>query len=87
MMEAADQGYLHDRPPIWTLHESGLWRVLLQREVGSGVVVVEEVLLKHATQMMLVQDDEVIEALPAQGADETLHAGIRIGRRLQPKQT
>jgi hypothetical protein len=69
------------------LHRSGLRGVLVEGEVCSGVVVIEEVVTEQATQMILVQDDDVIEAVAAQGPDEAFHVRIRLGYRLQPNTT
>ena len=76
MMEAADHGRLDDPALIGTLHRSGLRGVLVEGEVCSGAVVVDEVVAQQATQVGLVQDDDVIEALAAQGADEAFDIGI-----------
>jgi hypothetical protein len=76
MMEAADHGRLDDPALIAALHESGLRGVLVEGEVCSGVVVIEEVVTEQATQMILVQDDDVVEALAAQGPDEAFDVGI-----------
>jgi hypothetical protein len=76
MMETADQGRLDDPALIDALHCSGLRCVLLQREVGPVTVVVGEVVSQQATQVGLVQHDHMIEALAAQGPDETFHVRI-----------
>ena len=76
MMKAADQGRLDDPALIAALHRSGLRGVLVEGKVCSGTVVVDEVVAQQATQMGLVEDDDVIEALAAQGADEAFDIGI-----------
>ena len=76
MMEAADHGRLDDPALVEALHRSGLRGVLLQGEVGSGTVVVDEVVAQQATQVGLVQHHDVVEALAAQGADEAFHVRI-----------
>jgi hypothetical protein len=76
MMKAADQGRLDDPALIAALHESGLRGVLVEGKVGSGTVVVDEVVAQQATQVGRVEDDDVIEALPAQGADEAFDMGF-----------
>jgi hypothetical protein len=63
-------------PSFKTLHPSWLRRVLPQGEVGAGPVVVDAVGAQQATQMGLVQHDDVVEALAAQGPDEALHVRI-----------
>jgi hypothetical protein len=75
MMEAADERRLDDATPVGTLYRSGLRGVLRQREVGPGTVVVEEVVTEQATQVGVVQHHRVVEALAAQGPDETFDIG------------
>src|SRR5207245_2771129 len=43
-------------------------------------VVVSHVLGEYAQQLPRVEDDQVVEALSAQGADPTLSDGVRLGR-------
>ena len=75
MMEAADHRCLDDPAFVMALHRSWLRGVLVEGEVRSGPVVVDEVLAQQATQMGLVQHHDVVETLAAEGADR---------RRLQP---
>jgi len=86
-MQASDHGDLDDSALVGVLHRSGLRGVLLQREVRSATVVVGEVVSQQATQVRVVPQHDVVEALAAEGADETLHGRIRIGYRLQPNTT
>jgi hypothetical protein len=81
MMEAADHGRLDDATPVGMLHRSWLRGVLVEGEVCSGVVVIEEVATEQATQMILIQDDDGIEAVAAQGPDEAFGAGGVRSRR------
>jgi hypothetical protein len=76
MMEPADHGCLDDPALVEVLHESRLRGVLVEGEVGAGLVVVDEVLAQQATQVGLVQHDHMVEALAAQGPDEALDIGI-----------
>ena len=76
MMEAADHGRLDDPALIEALHRSGLRGVLVQGEVCSGAVVVDEVVAQQATQVGRVEHHHVVEALAAQGADEAFDIGI-----------
>ena len=76
VMEPADQGCLDDPALIEALHRSGLWGVLVQGEVCSGAVVVDEVVAQQATQVGRVEHDQMIKALAAQGADEAFNIGI-----------
>ena len=49
MMEPADHGRLDDPALLEAFDPSGLRRVLVQREVCSGAVIVDEVLAQQAT--------------------------------------
>jgi len=52
-------------------------RLQCQRAVRPLPVVVRRELGRHAAQARLVEDDHVVEALPAEGADESLGDGVR----------
>jgi hypothetical protein len=61
MMEAADHGRLDDPALVEALHQSRLWRILLQGEVGPDTVVVGKVVAQQATQVGLVEHHDVVE--------------------------
>jgi len=52
--------------------------------VGSGVVVVREVASQDVTQVALAQDEDMVETLAPDRADEPLREGVLPGCRLQP---
>ena len=79
MMQASDHGYLDDAALVGVLHRSGLRCVLVQGEVCSGTVVVEEIVAQQATQVGVVQHHDVVETLTAEGADETFRVRILPG--------
>src|SRR5262245_55506481 len=81
MMEPADHGCLDDPALVEVLHESPLRGVLVEGEVRSGTVVVDEVVAQQATEMGVIQHHHVVEALAAKGADETFEPR-RVSRRL-----
>jgi hypothetical protein len=56
-------------------------RVFLEGEMGSRPVIVGDVSSKHATQMPLAQNDDVIQTLAAQGSDQSLRERILPGAR------
>jgi hypothetical protein len=80
MMEPADNGRLDDPALVEVLHESRLRSVLVEGEVRSGTVVVDEVVAQQATQMGFVQHHRVVEALAAESADETFDVRILLRR-------
>ena len=61
---------LDDPALLEALGQSGLRRVLIQREVCSGAVIVDEVLAQQAPEMGFVQHHEMVEALAAERADD-----------------
>src|SRR4029453_3675382 len=75
MMQASDHGYLDDAALVGMLHESRLRGVLVEGEVRSGPVVVDEVVAQPATQMVFLKHHHVVEALAAQGPDEAFDIG------------
>ena len=60
-------------PPVW------LRCVLVQGEVCSGTVVVEDLVAQQATQVGVVQHHDVVETLTAEGADQTFRVRILPG--------
>ena len=80
VMQAAEVRDLHDGAAGRRLHSPWDWRILVQREVPSPLVIVGEVLLEVAAQRALVPPDEVVEALTPQGADHTFHERVLPGR-------
>jgi hypothetical protein len=59
---------------------SGLGTVVVERLVGTHGIVVGDVGAQKPGEMSLVQDEEMVEALAADGADHSLHEGILPGR-------
>ena len=57
-------------------------RVLLKGEMGSRPMIIGDVSSKHATQMCLAQNDDVIQTFAAQRSDQSLRVRIlpRTGR-------
>jgi hypothetical protein len=64
-----------DRPR----RSDGVWSGGLQpeRSVGPIAVVVAEELGQHGAQVPLAEHDEVVETLPAEGADDALRDRVR----------
>jgi len=60
------------------------WRgcVVLKGEMGSRPMIIGDVSSKHATQMCLAQNDDVIQTFAAQRSDQSLRVRIlpRTGR-------
>jgi len=79
VVEPDDLRELHDLADSRRLDGRGLRRVLAEAEVGSGPVIVGEVLGDDAEEVPGVQDQEVIETLPPHGADQALDVRILPG--------
>ena len=76
MMEATDFADWYDRPELWPLDRPPVRSILVEGEVGSGAVVVHEVASEDATQVALAQDEDVVETLAPDRADEAFGEGI-----------
>ena len=83
MMEPADVRHLGQVAAIGGVDLTRLWAVHLQRSMGSPGMVVAEVVREDPPEMTLVDHDDVIKALAADGPDEPLYEGIlpRASRR------
>ena len=80
MVQAADLPDFDDFPLIDSLNGTFQRCVLVQRKVSTGLVVVFHVLSKNPPDVALAQYDQVIEALSADTADNSLGIGILPGR-------
>jgi hypothetical protein len=75
MMQATDFGDLHDLAQRRRLDGPPLWCILLEREVSSGAVVVPEVACQDAPQVLFVQDDNMVQPLAPNRANEPFREG------------
>ena len=76
MMQPADGGQGHDASRLNGRHGARLRRILHEREVRARAVVVVDVGAKEASQMSLVEHDDVVETLAAYRADQAFHVWI-----------
>jgi hypothetical protein len=53
---------------------------VFQRPVGAVSVIIFHILPKHPFKLPVVEDDHMVQALPSQRADQTLHVRILPGR-------
>jgi hypothetical protein len=63
MVQAADFGKLHDLACCGEFDRPDIWSVLVEREMGAGPMVVDEIAGQDPAEMSLVQDEDVIQAL------------------------
>ena len=58
------------------LYEPRLRAILAEREMCAAAVVIVKVRRQHRAQVTLIEDDEVIEAFPADRADDAFDIGV-----------
>jgi hypothetical protein len=85
MMQATDFGKRHDPAHLRPFDGPDVWRILVERQMRASPMVVREVARQDATQVAFAQDEDVIQALAPDRADEPLHEGVlpRAGGRGQ----
>jgi len=85
MMEATDFANRHDRARLRPFNGPYVWRVLVKREMGSGAVIVGKVRGQNATQVRLAQNEDMVQTLAPDRADQPLRERIlprTLGRAL-----
>ena len=83
-MQAADFWSHDDRAHLGPLDGSHVGRVLLEREMSSRAVIVDEVAGQDAAQVPLAEHKDMVQTLTANRADEPLREGVlprAVGRR------
>ena len=75
MMEATDLWERDDLAGLGWVYRAAVWTILVEREVGSRRVVVLKVRRQHASQVALIEDDDVIETLAADRANDAFTPG------------
>ncbi len=76
MMQAADFWSHDDRAHLGPLDGSHVGRVLLEREMSSRAVIVDEVAGQDAAQVPLAEHKDMVQTLTAHRADEPLREGV-----------
>ena len=79
-MESADLGQRNDAALLGSLNGARHGRILLEGEVGARPVVVAEVAAQTTSKVRLVQDDDVVEKIAADGSNYSLGEGVLPGR-------
>jgi hypothetical protein len=79
MMKSAKDRPLDDLPE--PLDRPTTRRIFIQRQMSSELVVIAGIGHKNPAQMALAEDDDVIEALPADRADQPLACPFCQGER------
>ena len=76
VMQAADFGNLHDLPRRGELERPEVGCVLVEREVGTRLMVVDEVAGQDAVEVSLAEHEHVIQTLAPYRSDHALGEGI-----------
>ena len=66
--------------PAADLNRTREWRILVQRQVSSRVVVIASVRFQNLTQMCLAQDNDVVHTVTPDRSDQPFDKGILPGR-------
>jgi hypothetical protein len=69
-------------PKGWRLNIAWPWSIVGERLVGTRGVVVGNVGAEEPAQMGVLENDDLIPALAADGADHPFHEGVLPGRAL-----
>lgn len=80
MVQAADHWPGNDGTALGRVNFSRYGRVVVERLMRAGRVVVSEVFCEDALEMCLVQHDDVVEAFSPNRADQPFDVGILPGR-------
>ena len=75
MVQAADFWKGDYLTAIRPLYGTGFGTIHVQRPVRPEGMIIGEVLLKKPLQMLLVEHNNVVKALPADAPDQPLHIG------------
>ena len=76
MMETSDLWERDDLAGLGWVYRAALRTILVEREVRSRRVVIVKVGRQHASQVTLVEDDDVIETFAANRANDALHVSV-----------
>ena len=76
MMQPADNRHLNHPADLRRLNLSRRRRVLTEREMRAAIVIVIDVRSQDTPQRSLVEDDHMVQALTANGTDQSLRVRI-----------
>jgi hypothetical protein len=79
MMQATDFADWHDFAELGWLDRPAVRCIFGEGKVGSGAVVIREIASQDVTQVALAQDDDVVETVAANRADQAF------GKRILPR--
>jgi len=76
MMETTHLGDRHDGPIAGRRDRTRNRRVLVQRQVRAGFVIVTEVVFEYSAQLVVIDHNHMIEALATNASDDAFHVAI-----------
>src|SRR5262245_25129248 len=76
MVKSTDLWNLNDPVRLVRLNGSTFWRVLIQRQVRTGLVIIAEIIFEQSTQMVVIEDDHIIQKLATNASNHPLHVAI-----------
>ena len=76
VMQAPGLGNRDDRAELRRLNRPPVGCILVEREVSARPVIVREVRGEDASQMPLAENDDMVQALAPNRADDSLREGI-----------
>ena len=76
MVQATDFADWHNLAQLRRLDRPPVRRILGEGEVGAGAVVIREVASQDVAQVALAQDEDVVETLAPDRADQAFREGI-----------
>src|SRR5438309_5840799 len=76
MVEATELANRDDLAEFRPFNRAAVGRILVEREVSTHPVVVREVASQGAAQVPFAKDEDVIQTLTPDGADEPLREGV-----------
>jgi hypothetical protein len=80
MVEAADLRSRDDTPGRRRHHRACDRHILVERKMRTGAHVVRDVVREHPMQPCCAENDDVIEALTSDRADDAFHVGVLLRR-------
>jgi len=79
MMKSAHLRNFNNPSRIGQLYLSGFWRILVQSEMASAIVIIGEIGSKSFSKRFFVDNDDVIEAFPSNRSNQALNIGALPG--------
>jgi hypothetical protein len=79
MMQSADLGNLDHRAKCWRFDGTTTRRILVKRQVRPATRVILEIVSEDSAHAKRVEHNDVVQALPPDGADEPLNVSVLPG--------